>query len=123
MRLMRYLEQFPFPSGTSNVIIYKDNQEVNVFKTVCSRLSRDSPLLSVAEASALIHIRSIALHCTLKLSSRKMLLEVVLCLVHFLPRCHNAYYPLLLETRVVLPLENIWNQLLSRVTTLCAEGL
>ncbi|RCN27441.1 hypothetical protein ANCCAN_26823, partial [Ancylostoma caninum] len=47
MRLMRYLEQFPFPSGTSNVIIYKDNQEVNVFKTVCSRISRDSPLLSV----------------------------------------------------------------------------
>ncbi|KAL6734999.1 hypothetical protein Aduo_005481 [Ancylostoma duodenale] len=58
MRLMRYLEQFPFPSGTSNVIIYKDKQEVNVFKTVCSRLSRDSPLLSVAEASALIHVIS-----------------------------------------------------------------
>ncbi|EYB82637.1 hypothetical protein Y032_0355g3337 [Ancylostoma ceylanicum] len=59
MRLMRYLEQFPFPSGTSNVIIYKDNQEVNVFKTVCSRLSRDSPLLTVDEASALIHVISL----------------------------------------------------------------
>ncbi|KAK6734680.1 hypothetical protein RB195_018083 [Necator americanus] len=57
-RLMRYLEQFPFPSGSANVIIYKENQEVNVFKTVCSRLSREDPALSYAETLALIHVLS-----------------------------------------------------------------
>ncbi|VDM69629.1 unnamed protein product, partial [Strongylus vulgaris] len=59
MRLMRYLEQFPFPTGSSNVIIYKDNQEVNVFKTVCSRLSRENSVLTNAEASALVHVISL----------------------------------------------------------------
>ncbi|CAJ0606905.1 unnamed protein product [Cylicocyclus nassatus] len=56
LRLMRYLEQFPFPTGSSNVIIYKDNQEVNVFKTVCSRLSRENTMLTNSEASALVHV-------------------------------------------------------------------
>ncbi|KJH49340.1 domain found in Dishevelled, Egl-10, and Pleckstrin [Dictyocaulus viviparus] len=59
MRLMRYLEQFPFPSGSANIVTYKDNQEVNVFKTVCSHLSRESPLLTSAEAFALAHIVSL----------------------------------------------------------------
>lgn len=59
LRLMRYLEQFPFPSGSANIITYKDNQEVNVFRTVCSHLAREAPMLLNEEAYALIHIISL----------------------------------------------------------------
>ncbi|VDM56825.1 unnamed protein product [Angiostrongylus costaricensis] len=60
MRLMRYLEQFPFPSGSANIITYKDNQEVNVFRTVCSHLTREQPILTNAQASALLHVVSLS---------------------------------------------------------------
>uniref|UniRef100_A0A0K0DCB4 DEP domain-containing protein n=1 Tax=Angiostrongylus cantonensis TaxID=6313 RepID=A0A0K0DCB4_ANGCA len=59
MRLMRYLEQFPFPSGSANIITYKDNQEVNVFRTVCSHLTREQPILTNAQASALLYVISL----------------------------------------------------------------
>ncbi|WKX96097.1 hypothetical protein Q1695_012506 [Nippostrongylus brasiliensis] len=59
LKLMRYLEQFPFPSGSANIITYKDNQEVNVFRTVCSHLAREPPMLKSDEASALIQVISI----------------------------------------------------------------
>ncbi|CAI4232796.1 unnamed protein product [Auanema sp. JU1783] len=59
VRLMKYLEQFPFPTGSCNVITYKEFQEVNVFKTICSNLSREPPILSKDECSAILHIFSI----------------------------------------------------------------
>ncbi|XGW10183.1 hypothetical protein V3C99_012011 [Haemonchus contortus] len=59
LRLMRYLEQFPFPSGSANIITYKDKQEVNVFRTVCSLFSQEPSILTNAEACALTHVVSL----------------------------------------------------------------
>lgn len=59
MRLMKYLEQFPFHTSSVNVVKYQENQEINVFKTVCSNLRRDSAILTAEETTALLHIVSV----------------------------------------------------------------